>query len=107
MTNIHTLFRKTFPAQSDSDRSATSLATENVAFLKPEQTLVRLHNNPKGLTAAEARERLADYGRNEVAHDNAPPAFIQFVLAFNNPFIYVLMALAAVSMITGKDFVCC
>jgi Mg2+-importing ATPase len=35
-----------------------------------------------------------------VAHEQAPPALIQLLQAFNNPFIYVLMALAAVSFVT-------
>ncbi|MDI8954281.1 cation-transporting P-type ATPase, partial [Salmonella enterica subsp. enterica serovar Anatum] len=39
------------------------------------------------------------YGRNEVAHEQVPPALIQLLQAFNNPFIYVLMALAGVSFI--------
>lgn len=35
-----------------------------------------------------------------MAHEQAPPALIQLLQAFNNPFIYVLMALAAVSFVT-------
>lgn len=40
------------------------------------------------------------YGRNEVAHEQVPPVLVQLLQAFNNPFIYVLMALAGVSFIT-------
>ncbi|WP_016585905.1 magnesium-translocating P-type ATPase, partial [Yersinia pestis] len=47
-----------------------------------------------------ARERLELYGINQVAHEKAPPAFLQLLAAFNNPFIFVLIILASISFFT-------
>ncbi|MCF7098924.1 magnesium-translocating P-type ATPase, partial [Klebsiella variicola] len=77
-----------------------SFAIETEAFNSPDHTLARLNSSRQGLTTEDALERLNEYGRNEVAHEQAPPALIQLLQAFNNPFIYVLMALAAVSFVT-------
>ncbi|MBE0944653.1 magnesium-translocating P-type ATPase, partial [Escherichia coli] len=37
---------------------------------------------------------------NEVAHDRPPHVLVQLLQAFNNPFIYVLMTLSAISFFT-------
>ncbi|PZL95170.1 magnesium-translocating P-type ATPase [Pantoea graminicola] len=65
-----------------------------------EMTLADLRSHRQGLTRDEAAKRLAIYGRNEVAHEKAPPALVQLLMAFNNPFIYVLLVLALVSLFT-------
>ncbi|HAH13738.1 MAG TPA: magnesium-translocating P-type ATPase, partial [Pantoea agglomerans] len=62
--------------------------------------LANLRSQRQGLNQAEAAKRLALYGRNEVAHEKASPALIQLLMAFNNPFIYVLLVLALVSLFT-------
>lgn len=69
-----------------------------------EQTLARLQSDARGLTAQEACARLKTCGPNEVAHDNTPPALVQLLQAFNNPFIYVLMALALISFVTDYAY---
>ncbi|WP_145475841.1 magnesium-translocating P-type ATPase [Yersinia similis] len=65
-----------------------------------EQTLFKLNTHLNGLTEEDARERLELYGINQVAHEKAPPAFLQLLAAFNNPFIFVLMILASISFFT-------
>lgn len=65
-----------------------------------EQTLNDYHTNLLGLTDTDALDRLISTGENEVAHEKVPPAWKQFLAAFNNPFIYVLIILAAISFIT-------
>lgn len=65
-----------------------------------EKTLDNLKTSREGLNNLEVEERLLKNGTNEVAHDKAPPAFIQLLMAFNNPFIYVLMALSAINFYT-------
>lgn len=52
------------------------------------------------MTEEDARERLELYGINQVAHEKAPPAFLQLLAAFNNPFIFVLIILASISFFT-------
>ena len=65
-----------------------------------EETLANYQADLSGLTEHEAKQRIEQYGKNEVARARVPSAFIQLLLAFNNPFIFVLLALAAVSFVT-------
>ncbi|MBM9354306.1 magnesium-translocating P-type ATPase [Salmonella enterica] len=101
MTDLKIENRKKNRSASENDKQhKKSFAIETEAFNSPDHTLARLNSSRQGLTAKDALERLDAYGRNEVAHEQAPPALIQLLQAFNNPFIYVLMALAAVSFVT-------
>lgn len=59
---------------------------------------VKAHRD--GLTAADVAERLTQDGPNEVARERRLSALTQFALAFNNPFVMVLVALAAISAFT-------
>lgn len=63
-------------------------------------TLANVGSHLDGLTIEDAAGRLAGDGPNEVAHDKAPPALLQFLEAFKNPFIAVLMVLTAISSVT-------
>ena len=63
-------------------------------------TLSNVKAHREGLTASDAAERLIKDGPNEVAHERRLPALLQLLLAFKNPFIMVLMALAAISAFT-------
>ena len=65
-----------------------------------EATLASLNSGIQGLTAEQVADRQTRFGPNTIALKKAPPALIQWLLAFNNPFIYVLLALAIVSFIT-------
>ncbi|UXN06365.1 magnesium-translocating P-type ATPase [Bartonella sp. HY761] len=65
-----------------------------------ENTLNNLHASLDGLTTADAQARFSNDGPNEVAHDKRPPAFIQLLIAFKNPFIFVLLMLAAIQFVT-------
>ncbi|WP_428944748.1 magnesium-translocating P-type ATPase [Pantoea sp. FN060301] len=65
-----------------------------------DSTLAHLNTQRSGLTVADAAERLLKHGKNQVANEKAPHALLQLVQAFNNPFIWVLMVLAAISYFT-------
>nr|VUD34004.1 magnesium-translocating P-type ATPase [Raoultella sp. NCTC 9187] len=65
-----------------------------------QKTLVNLNTTREGLQEAHASTRLERDGLNEVAHDKPPHALIQLLIAFNNPFIYVLGILASISFFT-------
>jgi len=58
-----------------------------------------LESNENGLTDNIVEDRLEKYGLNEVQHDKAPAWYIQLLKAFANPFIYILLAIAIVSLI--------
>ncbi len=59
-----------------------------------------LQSSDAGLTSAEARRRLRTDGFNEVAHERPPHWLRQLASAFNNPFIWVLFALATISYLS-------
>ncbi|AOE87668.1 magnesium-translocating P-type ATPase [Pseudomonas sp. TCU-HL1] len=81
-----------------SDRLSMRAAHEAQNSL--ETTLSNVRSRQDGIDQAEALERLRRDGPNEVAHDRPPHALLQLLLAFNNPFIYVLMTLTAISFFT-------
>ncbi|BEM28851.1 magnesium-translocating P-type ATPase [Serratia marcescens] len=82
------------------DKNAVTYAIAQEATNSIAQTLANLKCNRNGLTQDDADERLEQFGANQVAHDKAPHALIQLIKAFNNPFIFVLMVLAAISFFT-------
>ncbi|WP_407079167.1 magnesium-translocating P-type ATPase [Candidatus Williamhamiltonella defendens] len=65
-----------------------------------DSTLYKLNTHLQGLTEEDAKERLEKSGINNVAHEKAPNALIQLIYAFNNPFIFVLIVLGAISFFT-------
>ncbi|MEI9532858.1 magnesium-translocating P-type ATPase [Moellerella wisconsensis] len=86
--------------RSSAKRTRRSFIVGEQAIKSLEQTLNDYHTNLLGLTDTDALDRLISTGENEVAHEKVPPAWKQFLAAFNNPFIYVLIILAAISFIT-------
>ncbi|UYZ84087.1 magnesium-translocating P-type ATPase [Entomomonas sp. E2T0] len=90
----------TTQAQENRKTSQQNIVAANEAQNTLEKTLYNLATSRDGLNELEVEVRLARDGANTVAHDKAPHALIQLLSAFNNPFIYVLMALSAVSFYT-------
>ncbi len=82
------------------DKKSTPYAIAQEAKNSIDQTLANLKCNRNGLTQDDAVERLEQFGVNQVAHEKAPHALVQLIAAFNNPFIFVLMVLAAISFFT-------
>jgi Mg2+-importing ATPase len=63
--------------------------------------LLSLRTSPDGLHKVEAAVRRGNFGLNEVAHERAPRWYVQLIHSFHNPFIYLLIALAVVSFLSG------
>jgi P-type Ca2+ transporter type 2C len=61
-----------------------------------DDVLADLGAHPDGLTEAEARERLAKYGPNELTVRKRSE-LVRFLMQFHNPMIYILLAAAAVT----------
>ncbi|WP_240431531.1 cation-transporting P-type ATPase [Pectobacterium parmentieri] len=80
--------------------STATFAIAREAQNSLDQTLANLNTHLHGLSHDDVIERQQTYGENRVAHEKAPHALVQLASAFNNPFIYVLMALAAISFFT-------
>ncbi len=65
------------------------------------QVLAAYDSTLDGLAAETARQRLAAHGPNTVVQEKASGWWTQLVHAFNNAFILLLLALAAVAALTG------
>jgi Mg2+-importing ATPase len=81
--------------------AAASLPIVEQAHREIDTVLVALETSAEGLSRVEAMIRRARTGPNEIAHEKPPPIHLQFLYAFKNPFIILLLALAVVSIITG------
>ena len=60
-----------------------------------------LNSGPEGISAPESASRLAICGHNELGDDRDLPWPRQLAMAFNTPFNHLLMALAAIGLISG------
>ena len=81
-------------------KMARDLAIASAATQSQDHTLAHLNTQRQGLTREEAAARLQQYGANQIASDTAPAALTQLLQAFNNPFIWILMVLAGISVLT-------
>ncbi len=96
-----TLMTKAAPgAAAPRPRSKLSVRAIREARNSVETTLTNFRASDAGLTTAEAAPHGQGRGRTEVAHDRRPPVSAQLLHAFANPFIAVLMTLAAISSVT-------
>jgi Mg2+-importing ATPase len=82
----------------DTMPAISAIAHPQTASL--DDCLSALRAQERGLTNAEARARLRENGPNEVAHEKPPHPLTQLAGAFNNPFIWVLVALAIISWLS-------
>jgi Mg2+-importing ATPase len=62
--------------------------------------LASLLTTPDGLNRFQARSRRDRHGPNEIAREKPPRWYVQLVLAFHNAFIWLLLVLAVVSLLT-------
>jgi P-type Ca2+ transporter type 2C len=99
---IHATTRHSEPG-TDSPRQA---GAGEWYQLTPQEVLNALGSGPIGLSAAEARRRLAEYGYNELRFKQRS-ALMRFLAQFHHPLIYVLLAAAAVctalTLLTGEE----
>jgi P-type Mg2+ transporter len=99
-------------SRGETSRTARAVGVQQVgdavgkrliaAAAAPAGELLReLGTTPLGLTAAEAEERLEKYGPNRVAHERPPHWYVHLGHSFTNPFVLLLLVLAAVSLVAG------
>ena len=72
-----------------------------VAAEAPAAALARLLSRESGLTRAEAADRLAKVGPNEVEHEKPLPAWLHLWRCYLNPFNVLLTALGALSWLSA------
>ncbi|MDP2264374.1 MAG: HAD-IC family P-type ATPase [Hydrogenophaga sp.] len=87
-------------APSPSDRPEPS-ATPTWHALPAAEALQALDSHERGLTSAQARERLARHGPNRLEMADGPGLWRRVVAQFNNLLILVLLAAAVVTALIG------
>ena len=68
-------------------------------LLRTDETLAALNSRRSGLTGAEAKSRLLQYGPNELQTKKKTPPILIFLRQFLSPLIYVLLVAAVISLI--------
>ncbi|PRE09209.1 magnesium-translocating P-type ATPase [Burkholderia multivorans] len=91
-------------ARAAARRDTPTVRAAQHAARPLDELLKTLHTTAHGLTEAQAAERLQNDGPNEIAHDKPPHWTIQLLHAFHNPFVYVLLVLAAIGFMTDVWF---
>ncbi|MBN1188933.1 MAG: HAD-IC family P-type ATPase [Dehalococcoidales bacterium] len=73
----------------------------NIAWhkLSTEEVIQKLDSSSSGLSAAEARHRLNEYGTNELTAKKKTPLIIEFFKQFMSPLIYVLLIAVIISAV--------
>ncbi|MCR5056678.1 MAG: HAD-IC family P-type ATPase, partial [Clostridia bacterium] len=66
-----------------------------------DDVLADVESTAEGLTGGEAAERLARYGKNKLAEKKKVPLIVHFFKQMADPMILVLIAAAAVSLVTA------
>ena len=66
-----------------------------------EEVLRNLGVGSEGLTSAQARERLAEYGPNKLKEAEKPTLLQRFIQQLKDPMLIILMVAAAVSAVTN------
>jgi P-type Mg2+ transporter len=73
------------------------------ARAEPDALLAEFKSSPTGLSAEDARQRLADIGPNQIARERALTIPQELLGRLKNPLNFLLLALAAVSLATGDS----
>ncbi|SMF92809.1 Mg2+-importing ATPase [Paenibacillus uliginis N3/975] len=66
-----------------------------------EDLMEEFSTNPQGLSESEVKNRLDQYGNNQIASEKPPAWYIQLLLCFKNPFILILLGLDVFSYFTN------
>ncbi len=93
---------KSFSIDTTSNEFNTNAETKlkNAAKADKDAYLTMLASKETGLSIIEVQNKQKQFGLNEIAHEKAPAWYLQFLQAFLNPFIGVLIVIAIISLIT-------
>ena len=95
--------RRRFLVQEKSKATSKASHDDSAWWLKPlANHEANLATDAAGLTSAEARSRLAEFGPN-LFHDRQQQSlFVQFLSRFKNPLVVLLLVASAISAFTGE-----
>lgn len=91
--------RKIFsrPSQAAVQHEAAAQRLREAAGKDAEGLYAMLGSSEKGISTETAEDRLDEFGPNQVEYDRAPTWYRQLLSAFANPFIFILIAIMAIS----------
>lgn len=84
---------------SDGFNATAAKKLRNISRSSKVTCMDILDSQEGGLTTAQVQARQRVFGLNEIAHEKAPAWYRQFLQAFINPFIGVLIVIATISFI--------
>ena len=95
--------RRRFLVREKSKATSKASHDDSAWWLKPLASReANLATDTAGLTSAEARSRLAEFGQN-LFHDRQQQSlFVQFLSRFKNPLVVLLLVASAISALTGE-----
>ncbi len=88
-----------FNNNNNISNEAAAVKLKDVAAAGKSSFLGLLESDEVGLTAEVVEERQQQFGDNEVVHEKAPAWYIQLFQAFIDPFIGILIIIAATSFV--------
>lgn len=88
-----------------TDSSAQTIAKKLKEYSNMEKYILlsTLKTREKGLDIVDVEVFSEQYGSNEISHEKPKPWYIQLIKAFENPFTFVLLAIAAISFFTEVE----
>ena len=87
--------------QADQSTPPTAFKLSSVAAQSSDDVLLTLQTTANGLTLAEAKQRLINYGRNEVASEQKVHWSSRLLANFKDPLSLLLVILGIISYLTG------
>jgi len=70
--------------------------------LSSDEVISELNSRRSGFTADEAKERLVQYGPNELTGKKKTPVIVVFFRQFLSPLVYILLAAAIIKFVLGS-----
>ena len=83
---------------SDDQSSHQPVLDVNPVTVDAQEVITQLESNGDGLSESEASSRLEKFGPNELKSEAPIPKWKAFLLQFNSPLIYLLLAAIAISL---------
>ncbi len=95
------MISKRYFSSNKKPTKSVSMQWKKMALPEAEDIILELQSRKSGLSQAEVRERLLEYGPNSIAEEKSPwPELIR--RRFRSSFMYLLLAAAVLSFVLGE-----
>ncbi|TEA19353.1 Calcium-transporting ATPase 1 [Colletotrichum sidae] len=91
------------PSQARTTSAQSRSVADDFSYLTSAEAASRLQTSlTHGLSAAEALNRIRDWGPNEIPHEPPEPLWLRFIKQFQEPLIVLLLVSAGASIFLGN-----